>query len=170
MRSAATSPTDAAPQVASSPSAGARVDGIVGAEPVHRASQNRGKGRPAAVVDVVEEPLVHHLTTVPLLVIPAQILRLCSELSRQGRDLGLLHVGKQGLSERGGEGLQEFPWVHWSSWIHLKIEWSWRTLMRTFQLQECWIPAQRFSVAAPASAAQEPPPGCSGAEQPRTLG
>ena len=66
--------------------------------------------------------------------------------------------------------MQEFPWVHWSSWIHLKIEWSWRTSIRTFQLKECWIPAQRFSVAAPASAAQEPPPGCSGAEQPRTLG
>ena len=36
---------------------------------------------------MVEEPLVHHLATVPLFIIPAQVLSLSGKLSRQGGDL-----------------------------------------------------------------------------------
>ena len=34
-----------------------------------------------------------------LFIIPAQVLSLSSKLRRQGRDLRLLHVGKEGLAE-----------------------------------------------------------------------
>ena len=86
----------------------------------YRASQDGGEGWAATVVHVVEEPLVHHLATVPLFIIPAQVLSLSGKLSRQGGDLRLLHVGEQGLAEGGRQGLQELARVHRGSGVHLR--------------------------------------------------
>ena len=84
------------------------------------ASQDGGECWASTVVDMVEEPLVHHLATVPLFVIPAQVLSLSGKLSRQGGDLRLLHVGEQGLAEGGRQGLQELARVHRGSGVHLR--------------------------------------------------
>ena len=85
MRGASAASSDAAPQVAATPGSRTRVDRIVGAKSVHlevqmfnlpdflcrqnnsdRASEDGGESGSPTVVDVVENPLVHHLPTVPL--------------------------------------------------------------------------------------------------------
>ena len=65
----------------------------------NRAPEDGGKSGSSTVVDMVEEPLVHHLPAVPLLIIPAKVLSLGGKLCRQGGDLRLLHIGEQGLAK-----------------------------------------------------------------------
>ena len=60
----------------------------------------------ATVVQMFEESLVHHLATIPLLIILAQVLSLSGKFSRRGGDLRLFHVGEQGLAEGGRQGLR----------------------------------------------------------------
>ena len=86
----------------------------------YRASQDGGQGWASTMVHMVEEPLVHHLTTVPLFIIAAQVLSLSGKLGRQGGDLRLLHVGEQGLAEGGRQGLQELSRVNRGSRVHLR--------------------------------------------------
>ena len=65
----------------------------------NRAPEDGGKSGSSTVVDMVEEPLMHHLPAVPLFIIPAKVLSFCSKLCRQGGDLRLLHIGEQGLAK-----------------------------------------------------------------------
>ena len=74
------SPAHATPEVAPSASSAARVDGEVRAQSVDGAAEDGGEGGAAALADVAEEPLVHCLAAVPLLVVTPQVLSLGGEV------------------------------------------------------------------------------------------